>query len=488
MKIQRISWRNYKGLTDGEIDCGGSNVVISGRNGAGKSSIASIIPFVLFGKIDAKSFDEHGLPVKSQIPSATIEFDDGNKFRRDVTAQKNRTFVNGIEVSATEFNLKVLGITGGVGMLLLNPFEFPSLHWTKQRELLIQHFAENVQLPTTDEFKAELSQLKKDTADLPGRIAEIMRQLDELPKDNVAEIDTRIDALNAELTQLQAEKLSGNADSDSAKRAIADLQRQENFFKSRLKAAQTRRDELRKRYQAVKDTCPTCGQKLPKSSVTKARDEIVTLGRQATEEITDNETELARVQSELATLKNKTVEPTFDAAKLGRMRTLQKEISDLQSKRATLKNADKLRERLARLTESEKSLNAKITELEGKIAQAQQLQRQLMSASENRVNQQFEFVTFKLFKLLANGEMRETCEAMINGVPYSSLSKGEKLKAACDILRTLQNKFQIEMPLFLDDAESYTSNSLVDLPNQLFLFKVTEDDLKISVGEMRRAA
>ena len=111
-----------------------------------------------------------------------------------------------------------------------------------------------------------------------------------------------------------------------------------------------------------------------------------------------------------------------------------------------------------------------------------------LTESEANVNAQFQFVKFKLFKILANGDIKEDCAAMINGVPFQSLSKGEKLKAALDILNTLQKKFGIEMPLFLDDAESYTSNSFVDLPNQLFLFKVDEENLAISIDERRRAA
>lgn len=472
MKIQRIIWQNFKGLSDGEISANGRDVIISGRNGAGKSSIASILPFVLFGKIPAKSFDERGITIETQIPTATIEFDSITLKRSVTPRNQNRTFINGEEVSATQFNTTVLNLTGGIGTLLFNPFEFPNLNWKNQRDFLLKHFAENVQLPVTDEFKAELSQLRKNTAGIPYQISEVQRQLDDLPTGDACELEKLLSDKQSELSSLQTK----------------DFAREEKFLTEQIRALERRREELLTRYQSKKTTCPTCGQKLPKSSVTKARDEIVTLGRQAAQEISVNETELARVQSELATLKNKVAEPAFDAAKLGRMRTLQKEISDLQSKRATLKNADKLRERLARLTESEKSLNAKLVELEGKIAQAQQLQRQQMTASENRVNSQFSYVKFKLFKVLANGELRETCEAMINGVPYSSLSKGEKLKAACDILRTLQKKFQLEMPLFLDDAESYTSNSFVDLPNQLFLFKVTEADLKISADEGRRAA
>ena len=77
---------------------------------------------------------------------------------------------------------------------------------------------------------------------------------------------------------------------------------------------------------------------------------------------------------------------------------------------------------------------------------------------------------------------------MIDGVPYSSLSKGEKFKAALDILNALQSKFQRQFPLMIDDAESYTSNSFVELPNQLFLFKVTETDLQVSVNQGRVAA
>ena len=73
---------------------------------------------------------------------------------------------------------------------------------------------------------------------------------------------------------------------------------------------------------------------------------------------------------------------------------------------------------------------------------------------------------------------------MIDGVPYNSgLNRGAKLKAALDILKTLQRFYSIELPIFIDDAESYTSNSLVKIPNQLFLLKAVEgqDVLKIEV-------
>ena len=38
MKITRMNWTNFKGLVDGEIVADGCDVIVSGRNGAGKSS------------------------------------------------------------------------------------------------------------------------------------------------------------------------------------------------------------------------------------------------------------------------------------------------------------------------------------------------------------------------------------------------------------------------------------------------------------------
>ena len=133
-------------------------------------------------------------------------------------------------------------------------------------------------------------------------------------------------------------------------------------------------------------------------------------------------------------------------------------------------------------------MNVEIATLEGKIARAENFQHERIKQFEEQINANFEHVRFKLFDRLVDGTPREVCEAMIDGVPYQSLSKGEKLKAALDILRALQRRYGVELPLIIDDAESYTANSLVDVPNQKILLRVTEGDLQIAVEERRLAA
>ncbi len=71
--------------------------------------------------------------------------------------------------------------------------------------------------------------------------------------------------------------------------------------------------------------------------------------------------------------------------------------------------------------------------------------------------------------------------------PYSSaLSTGERVKASLDCIKTLQEHFKVELPIFIDDAESITSNSssiLTNMPNQVFMFKVVEgQNLKVEVS------
>lgn len=489
MKIQRISWQNFKGLSDGEIVANGRDVIISGRNGAGKSSIASILPFVLFGRVPAKSFDERGITIETQIPTATIEFDTVT-FKRSVTPRnQNRTFIDGLEVSATQFNAKVLELTGGAGTLLFNPFEFPNLQWKVQRDFLLKHFAPVTKLPAnTTSLNDELKLLRREAAGIPHKITELERQLANLPTGDISELEKLLDEKTNEFTRLQAQSSTGRAEIETLKLSIDTLSRQEKFFAGQLKSQENLRESLLAKFHGVKTNCPTCGAPLPKSKVDAAKANIITEGKAAASQIATFKGELANVRTQLTEARKKLSELEKSASPSIDLRPLQQEIRDLNGKIAALDNAGKLRDRLAELINEEKSLNAQIVELEGKIAAAEDERRKQMAASEASVNAQFEHVRFKLFKVLANGEIKEDCAAMISGVPYSSLSKGEKLKAALDILRALQKKFGLEMPLFLDDAESYTSNSFVTIPNQKFLFRVTEADLKVSVDEMRRAA
>ena len=249
------------------------------------------------------------------------------------------------------------------------------------------------------------------------------------------------------------------------------FEREMQLLSDRLKAETRRREELLAKYRSIKTTCPACGQSLPASKVESLRRQIISIGK-------DCASTIEKLRGELETVQSKA---DFSAERSLQAKQLQADIRNISKSIVEVRNADKLRSRLGELAEREKSLSGRIVELEGELVKANETAQLLLLKSEESINERFGHVRFKLYKLLANGEPKEDCTAMIDGVPFQNLSKGEKLKAALDILRTFQIEFKVEMPLFLDDAESYTSNSFVELPNQLFLFKVTDEDLTITV-------
>lgn len=488
MKIAKLSWTDYRSLTDDEIVTNGRNVVISGRNGEGKSSIASMLPFVLFGKVSAKAFDDKGISIDAQNPAVTIEFDNGLTLRREVGASnKNRTFINGKEVSASKFNVQIANLTGSAGNLLFSPFEFPNLHWKEQREFLIANFTDIQDLPSPDEKSSQVRKLKTQRATLEGRISEVKQQALNLPKSDAAQLQTAIEAREAEASYLRSRLEMANTDTSPVQNLIDNSARQLRIAESRLSSANRCLQELRRKYSAVKQTCPTCGQHLPTEAVTKARSEIVALGQRTRNEVTALEAEVREVSAQLEGYRqqlsdlNRKKESRRDNTTVPRLERLAKEITALKDELIRVNLAEDLRERYRQLVDEETQLNLLIHDTENEIAQIEYKRQSAIKRSEELINGHFQFVKFKIYKQLASGEVRETCEAMIDGVPYSSLSKGERFCAACDILRALQERFELEMPLMIDDAESYTPNSQIQLPNQLFIFRVMDCDLTIDV-------
>ena len=490
MKIKRMSWRNFRSLNDGEIVADGHNVTVSGRNGAGKSSIAAIVPFVLFGRVTAKGFDEFGLTLNRQLPEAEVEFVDGQKFRRAVTADnKNHVYINGRDVSVTNFNAQVFNLTGGGSTLLLNLFEFPNMRWQDQRDFLLRNFATDEELPSPEEIRGRIKRFNSEQSEIDARLKELYAQLKEAPDKSIREIDEQIAALEVERSSLQATRQLDDGKLDLARRAVRELEFQVHKAADRYKTLADCREELLTKYRAVKTTCPTCGARLKPEAVDKARSDIVALGRKTAAQASQAQTRMVQLQAQLEAARTEVAKleedakSTVDMQTPARLISIGNQLDKLRTVRVQILQAQKLETRIHELDDRRRQRQVDIGDLDGELMTVDSRRQQLVRQKEADVNSKFQFVTFKLFKILSTtGETRETCEAMLGGVPYANLSKGERFKAACDILSAIQTKFNVQMPLMIDDAESYTPNSLVELPNQLFLFRVTDEDLKVEVA------
>lgn len=544
MRITRLTWTNYKGLADGAINADGSDVIVRGQNGVGKSTIAELLSFILFNKFSGETIKPYeggrAQHDSNLIHGAEVTFDSGLTLRRNIDwvngGNKSFCVMNGEPVSATEFKRHVMNLTNGGGELVINPFHFhEKLSKEARRNSLLEIIGvdENKEL-TPDEvkflngltvnlfikdIKDQLKNLNRDADRIPAKIEELGIQLAKPPVDhkaeikqlesqmarlevNISELETASDKLNqSAATNIKAEYESIMRQADTLKQTIERNQRE-------LSRKENQRQELLAEWHKVKNSepgfCPTCKQKIPEAQFKDAK-------KKKLDEIKANGEQVAAVKAELTEQIDADKKTLFELGqKAGALSTAANEQSDAENnrrsklvevKRAIADNRaemNKLRDALAshkaemktdadnraadtkRMNELQaelKELNKKIFKLEDDIRRAKIIRQRVIDTIEQKINSHFASVKFKLFDVkVTTGEASPTCEAFIHDVPYSALSKGEKLRCALETFRVIQDYYKVEMPLIIDDAESYTLNSFVDLPNQKWLFKVTDDD------------
>ena len=307
MRIRKIRWWNYRGLDDGEIVADGADVIIRGQNGVGKTSIASIVPFVLFGKDkDKVRRYEDGMEIRDDglLHGAEVEFDDGTNFRYEVDGKNGFYYVDGELMTKTIYDVKVAKFLNNGGEYVLNPFFFCEGKSPKiQRNTLEKIFGtvSDKDILSTSEFEelaqeigeqsfdafitstqSQIKNLRGKLTDIPARIDEIDRQLADNPFD--AKVAESLQAERDKLNQRREELLS--VPSDTHEELMAMWAERKNFEAqdntTRLGELESRRrflerqlnelcDELfvrREKWRVAKkkegDTCPTCGQPLPK--------------------------------------------------------------------------------------------------------------------------------------------------------------------------------------------------------------------------------
>ncbi|MGI6079017.1 MAG: AAA family ATPase [Fastidiosipilaceae bacterium] len=268
------------------------------------------------------------------------------------------------------------------------------------------------------------------------------------------------------------------------------------------------------------DTCPACGQPLPKERLQEARDKALAEfnrnkaeklesineeGKRLKEEKLALEKDMETVRAEIKTAKLELsefekmeaevkayidkamqgaapVESTPEYAELRKqIDAIRSEMSEIEIANRTtvlklsseiyeLNNTIKSLEQVQARTESRKTGEKRIQELkdrERELAEEfEELERQLYLTEEfirtkvrmleDKINSKFKLARFKLFDVQVNGALAECCETTFNGVPYSNLNNGAKLNIGLDVINTMAEHYGFAPPVWLDNAESVT--------------------------------
>lgn len=138
-------------------------------------------------------------------------------------------------------------------------------------------------------------------------------------------------------------------------------------------------------------------------------------------------------------------------------------------------------DRLKELQAEQKDIGQKVADQEKKVFLLEEFQRAKMDLLSSKVNQKFTFVSFKLFDMQINGGMKDTCEMMVEGVPYSSLNNAARIQAGLDMIRALSELYGVSVPVWIDNRESVTEIPEVD--SQIINLIVSPEDKILRVEE-----
>lgn len=287
--------------------------------------------------------------------------------------------------------------------------------------------------------------------------------------------------------------------------------------------------------------CPTCHRELPTDEIESLRsafekskadrlEDIEKKGAKCKQDIENTNALISRLQEcnkdnlankeklekEVAELEKQLSElPRFiDISDTDEFKVLEKQIKEKESALSQVNNADEIRHSLkaeledlqAQLTEAEKrialsqrnieideqiaDLRNKQSEYEQNKADAEKILYQLDLVSKRKnelltddINKHFDIVRWQMFEYQKNGEIKDCCVPLIDGKRFGeSANKGREILAKLDIIKGLQRFYGQYYPVFLDNAESLSEETLkrIDMPCQLILLKVTDDEkLKI---------
>lgn len=133
--------------------------------------------------------------------------------------------------------------------------------------------------------------------------------------------------------------------------------------------------------------------------------------------------------------------------------------------------ADKLR--VNELEKQMQDLNVELAELERKEFVIAEFSKARSTAIEARINGLFSIVRFRWIAVAINGAESETCEATLNGKPYSTCSNAERINIGLDIINAICKSEDIYAPIFIDNAESI--NDIMPMQSQTINLIVSRD-------------
>ncbi len=369
--------------------------------------------------------------------------------------------------------------------------------------------------------RAYIQQLRQQRAAIEDRIEKQNREARTLHQSLVCKAKEELEA--AEERHTAAKTMLGLHE-----RRLKDMEQQLTDFRSRWEEV----ERLSFSWNAEEAVCPTCGQPLPQDQADQkrveaemrfnerkmkqqdaldeegkklaaskqrlqdlsaaAREEMATAERlmpEAHERLSKAEAEpieqadyhdasdwqrlTAEIDQRMKELEQTTQaqEPPQLAALRTEEQAYRKELRLLEQTIDRSKQIDEYIRREKELQKWRTTLSGDVARMQTRLEAAERLQLMEANDLQQRVNDLFPSVRFRLSRELLNGREVGHCELSVDGVPYSGLSTSERINAGLELINALARHYNIVAPIVIDNAEAV--NKVAPTLGQQILLEVS---------------
>lgn len=452
MKTTKIKIKNLFGIAETELD--GNSVEITGTNGVGKTSVIDAVKYALTNCSDRKYTIKKG-ETEGEI---LIETDAGiyiNRKKREQQADYKSIKENGKDVTAPEQFLKQLFTP-----LQLNPVEFSLMPEKEQNRIILDLI----------DFKWDLNWIKEKFGEIPEDVdysQNILQVLNDIQSEKGQYFTERQD-LNRDIrnkrafveeiaacipNDYQAEKW----DSYDLSEAYSKLEkmRSENNKIERAKAFRENYDNKLRSLEADRDIAEVSAERAVQVEKENLLADIEKLKERikSDEEKINSLSETLKMKTDLAESKYNEGKAKLDGDIRIADEFCEKEKQDTSLLEAEAKEAEAMKKlineynRMVDMQEDIERISDKAQELTHKIELARNLPGEIL----------------KTATIPIDGFTVENGVPLINGLPVSNLSEGEKLELCVDVTISKPNALQI---ILIDGVEKLSDENRLKLYNK----------------------
>lgn len=177
-----------------------------------------------------------------------------------------------------------------------------------------------------------------------------------------------------------------------------------------------------------------------------------------------------KLLADIAELESNGADKAVEDAKADKAK-LKGQLDEVNKVIAQAANNVAIDDRIETLRDEQKEIGQKVADQEQMLYLLEEFIRFKLNKVSESINSHFKTVNFKLWEMQLNGGMKDCCECTVNGVGYSDLNNGHKILAGLDIIRSLSEIYGVSVPIFVDNAESLTSNYTSDSQLVLLIAK-----------------